>query len=145
MQCPSCHKEFDPAVSQSACEMCAGKGSCGRIRCPHCGNETVREPSVLQKIRALFSRPPQTKPAHAGHQKKSKVLLSDLKQGQDAMIEAFEDLAHVRKFLSLGILPGTQVHIVKRFPAVVLRAGYSEFAFDRRLAKTVRVQVIEEQ
>ena len=73
------------------------------------------------------------------------MLLSDLKQGQDAIIEAFEDLAHVRKFLSLGILPGTQVHIIKRFPAVVLRAGYSEFAFDRRLAKTVRVQAIEEE
>ncbi|HBF34607.1 TPA: hypothetical protein DDW35_08580 [Candidatus Sumerlaeota bacterium] len=145
MQCPSCHKEFDPSESIAACASCAGKGSCGRIRCPHCGNETVREPNILQKIRNLFPVRKKKSPVHPGQLKKAKLLLSDLKQGQNAMIEAFEDLAHVRKFLSLGILPGTPVHVVKRFPAVVLRSGYSEFAFDRRLAKTVRVQLIEDK
>lgn len=45
----------------------------------------------------------------------------------------------MKKFIALGILPGTHVTIVKHTPTVVLRVGYSEFAFDRPLASTVKV------
>ncbi|MBX7245661.1 MAG: ferrous iron transport protein A [Candidatus Sumerlaeaceae bacterium] len=68
------------------------------------------------------------------------AVLSDLAKGETALIERFSDLAHVRKFLSLGILPGTSITVLKQSPAVVLRVGYSEFAFDRRLAGTVQVR-----
>jgi len=67
------------------------------------------------------------------------VPLSNLRSGESAVIEKFLQIGNVRKFLSLGILPGTHVTIVRHSPAVVLRVGYSEFALDRALASTVQV------
>jgi Fe2+ transport system protein FeoA len=66
--------------------------------------------------------------------------LCDLEKGEHAIIERFEELGHVRKFLSLGLLPGTSITLLKASPAVVVRAGYSEFALDRALAATVSVR-----
>ncbi|PKO16974.1 hypothetical protein CVU37_09185 [candidate division BRC1 bacterium HGW-BRC1-1] len=68
------------------------------------------------------------------------TTLASLRQGDTAFIERFAAPQHARKFLSLGILPGTSVTVLKQFPAIVLRVGYSEFAFDRKLASTVIVR-----
>jgi len=74
--------------------------------------------------------------------KQSNLTLTDMHNGETVLIEKFSDLGHVRKFMSLGILPGMSVTVLKQYPAVVLRAGYSEFAFDRQLAGTIRVRRI---
>ena len=68
------------------------------------------------------------------------TTLASLRQGDTAFIERFAAPEHARKFLSLGILPGTSITVLKQFPAIVLRVGYSEFAFDRKLASTVIVR-----
>jgi Fe2+ transport system protein FeoA len=67
------------------------------------------------------------------------VNLAELRSGESGVIEKYAEIAHVRKFLSMGILPGTHVTVMRHSPAVVLRVGYSEFAFDRQLAGTVQV------
>ena len=71
---------------------------------------------------------------------RSGMTLASLRQGDTAFIERFAAPEHARKFLSLGILPGTSITVLKQFPAIVLRVGYSEFAFDRKLASTVIVR-----
>ena len=68
------------------------------------------------------------------------TTLASLRQGDTAYIERFAAPEHARKFLSLGILPGTSITVLKQFPAIILRVGYSEFAFDRKLASTVIVR-----
>ena len=69
--------------------------------------------------------------------------LNEVGEGESAEVVKFTDTANQRKFLSLGILPGTVIQIVRRWPAVVLRVGYSEFAFDHALAATVVVRRLD--
>lgn len=112
--------------------------------------EAPREPAFVHRLRILFRLDKRHRTqAHAGtgcvidYKHAFPETLDELRRGQSARIESFSELAHVRKFLSLGILPGTTITILKQFPAVVLRVGYSEFAIDRLLASTVRVRMPE--
>ncbi len=157
MICPACNHDYEETSSEVACGACLMRGSCGLVKCPHCGYETPREPGFLNRMLARVTRreipvadgclvegqggeagatPPPPVPAAA----RAKPSLVSLPQGESAVVEKFAEIAHARKFLSLGILPGTTVTVLKQFPAVVLRVGYSEFAFDRQLAATVLVR-----
>lgn len=44
------------------------------------------------------------------------------------------------KLAAMGVLPGTAVTLVQRYPAYVFRVGYSEFAVDAELASRIRVR-----
>ncbi|MCX7626133.1 MAG: ferrous iron transport protein A [Candidatus Sumerlaeaceae bacterium] len=101
-----------------------------------------REPHPLARLRQwLFGKhEAKLRPAPDGLCQRSGLTLAEVPPGKQALIERFLDPTHVRKFLSLGILPGTTLTVLKHSPAVVVRAGYSEFAFDRALAQTVLVR-----
>lgn len=143
MRCACCGSELTEAAAREACASCLARNGCRLIRCPHCGYESAREPGVLSALRRIVhyvwwlvrgrrvSDSGVCLPA---------MPLCDLRKGEHAVIERFEELGHVRKFLSLGLLPGTSITMLKASPAVVVRAGYSEFAFDRTLAGTVMVR-----
>lgn len=45
-----------------------------------------------------------------------------------------------QKLLALGVVPGTRVKVVQRFPAYVLQVGFTQIAIDHRLARAVRVE-----
>lgn len=142
MICPCCGNEFSEAQGMDACNGCLARKACGLIKCPTCSYETTREPGIVQRFRSIFSGdkrvrpfPPPRMPADCP----VVLSLADLRQGDSASIEKFLNTSEMRKFLALGILPGTRVTVIKDSPAVVLRVGYSEFAFDRDLASTVRV------
>lgn len=139
--CSCCGHEFDEAEGQAACSSCVAKQSCGLVRCPQCGFESAREPGYLQRLRGWFTgaKPVQEPPAQ-GPLCHMTVPLTDLDEGESAEIQGFAGNANIRKFLSLGILPGLHISLLKKTPAVVIRAGYSEFAFDRDLAGALRVR-----
>ncbi|MGI8905486.1 MAG: FeoA family protein [Candidatus Sumerlaeaceae bacterium] len=144
MICSACKYEFTGEEAKVACTTCASSGGCGKARCPKCGYETITEPGVIGLMRRLFRRRPAVVDADVVTQSApgnccGEVNLADLKRGESGIIEKYAEIAHVRKFLSMGILPGTHVTVLRHSPAVVLRVGYSEFAFDRRLAGTVQV------
>lgn len=44
------------------------------------------------------------------------------------------------KLAAMGVLPGTAVTLVQRYPAYVFRIGYSEFAVDAELASRIQVR-----
>ncbi len=44
------------------------------------------------------------------------------------------------RLASAGVLPGTEVTLVQRWPAFVLRIGYAELAIDRETAALIRVR-----
>lgn len=111
-------------------------------RCPSCGYEEARTPRFLARVLSFFAgaRLRGASGRQAGADTASaQALLSELRAGESAVVEKFLKVADVRKFLSLGVLPGTHVTVVRHSPVVVLRVGYSEFAFDRALASTVQV------
>lgn len=143
MVCPGCGHEFSEEQGYAACGGCLARKSCGLVRCPNCSYESTREPNVLQRTRDWFASwrmqktGPNGKPVPA--RCPTNPSLADLRVGESAAITRFLDPNQMRKFLALGILPGERVTIVKQHPAIVLRVGYAEFAFDRALASTVQV------
>jgi Fe2+ transport system protein FeoA len=47
--------------------------------------------------------------------------------------------ADLRKLLALGVLPGVELEVERRWPAVVVRMGYATMALDAKLAEGVIV------
>jgi Fe2+ transport system protein FeoA len=142
MICPCCGEEFTNAESFEACTGCLARSACGLVKCPHCNYESTREPGLVKRLRMAFGPKPKPRlPANTAAPPDCPVslLLSELHPGESASIETFLDMGQMKKFIALGILPGTHVTVVKHSPSVVLRVGYSEFAFDRPLASTVKV------
>lgn len=148
MICTCCGHEFEEDEGRLACSSCLAKNACGLVRCPHCGYECTREPGTFHKLRLFFMKKLRQLLPHAPCENNGSgsllPTLLDLQKGESAIIERFQETGHVRKFLSLGILPGTHITVLKQFPAVVLRVGYSEFAFDRNLAGTVLIRRISD-
>jgi Fe2+ transport system protein FeoA len=52
---------------------------------------------------------------------------------------AAKDPADLRKLLALGLLPGVELEVERRWPAVVLRLDYASVALDAGLAEAVLV------
>lgn len=142
MICRECGTEFDETANEAACGICAMRSHCAMVKCPNCGVEMPRPPHPLAKLRELlFGHPPTPRSPHPeGLCQRPGLTLAEVKQGQNALVERFLDPSNARKFFVLGILPGTTVTVLKHSPAVVVRVGYSEFAFDKNLAQTVLVR-----
>lgn len=67
--------------------------------------------------------------------------LAALAVGQRGTVQrlAARDPADLRKLLALGLLPGVELEVERRWPAVVLRLDYASVALDARLAGSVLV------
>ncbi len=67
--------------------------------------------------------------------------LASLAEGQRGTIRrlAARDPADLRKLLALGLLPGVELEVERRWPAVVLRRDYASVALDAGLAAAVLV------
>lgn len=44
-----------------------------------------------------------------------------------------------QKMMAMGVMPGSEIHLIQRFPSYVFQVGYSQFAVDRALASVVLV------
>ncbi len=67
--------------------------------------------------------------------------LAGMAVGQRGTIQrlAARQPADLRKLLALGLLPGVELEVERRWPAVVLRLDYSSVALDAALADAVLV------
>jgi ferrous iron transport protein A len=71
--------------------------------------------------------------------------LASLGAGQRAIIRrlAAGSPADLRKLLALGLLPGVELEVERRWPAVVLRLDFSTVALDAGLAEAVLVSAVQ--
>ena len=69
--------------------------------------------------------------------------LSELKAGESCTVVRFERGAvdHVRRLVALGVMPGARLSVSQKWPSVVFRMGFSEFAVDAGLAAAIVVEV----
>ena len=67
--------------------------------------------------------------------------LSDAKAGASGIVAylATRDSREVQKMMAMGILPGTDIELIRRFPSFVFQVGYSQFTVDKPLAEAVFV------
>jgi Fe2+ transport system protein FeoA len=69
------------------------------------------------------------------------ATLASLEPGERATIRrlAAPSGADLRRLLALGLLPGVEVEVERRWPAVVVRLGFATVALDAGLAEGVVV------
>ena len=48
----------------------------------------------------------------------------------------------LRKLMSMGILPGTRIKLIQKFPSCVFQVGYTQVAVDREIASVISVNVL---
>jgi DtxR family Mn-dependent transcriptional regulator len=97
---------------------------------------------------------PHGKPIPQGqcclHMRKSlKRLIAPLNEilpGQHGKIAYIHlnNSGHLQKLMAIGVLPGTPVKLIRRYPSVVFEAGNSQFAVDEEIASDIHVRLRQE-
>jgi DtxR family transcriptional regulator, Mn-dependent transcriptional regulator len=69
------------------------------------------------------------------------VCLTQLRPGDGGSVSCLQSPASESacRLAAMGVLPGVEVFVVQRYPALVFRIGHAEFAVDEPLARHVRV------
>lgn len=118
-----------------------------------CRFEHVLQHGVDEKVCILLGHPkycPHGKPIPQGRCcKKAQIdLIKEVRPLCDAKPElegvvaylATRDNRKVQKLVAMGILPGTNIKVIRQFPSYVFQVGYSQFAVDRPLAEVIYVR-----
>lgn len=73
--------------------------------------------------------------------------LAKLASGSSGIITRLEptDDGALAKLIAMGILPGTRVVLIQRFPSYVFRAGRTEISVDQQLAEQILVELEERE
>ena len=169
MNCSICDLEFEEAQAIKACSSCAVFGGCQKVRCPRCGYESPRETPLVRWVRGWVRRRrgaeaalcatahgPIKKSVAANDRAKAPTRgapaggapggqacpLSEGDIGASGTVTQIgtRDRRQVQKLMAMGILPGVQVRLIRRFPSYVFQVDYSQFTVDRELAEKILVQ-----
>jgi DtxR family Mn-dependent transcriptional regulator len=119
-----------------------------------CQFEHLLHRDVAEKICSLLGHPkvcPHGKPippgscceAMKGPVEPAVATLADLEPGQEGIIAYLhaDEPQKIQKLMSLGVLPGSKVELIRRFPSYVFRVGYSQYAVDGDIAAAVYVRL----
>ncbi len=70
------------------------------------------------------------------------VALTELKSGETGEIAylAASDDKKMQKLMSMGVLPGSQVTLMQKFPSYIFKVGNSQFAVDDMLAREIHIR-----
>ena len=73
------------------------------------------------------------------------VALTELKSsecGEIAYLSASDD-KKMQKLMSMGVLPGSQLVLMQKFPSYIFKVGHSQFAIDDTLAREIHIRRAE--
>lgn len=119
-----------------------------------CRLEHILSPEVTDSICTLLGHPTEdplsrlipSGPCCEGEAHLEPIVssLDKLKPGEGGKIAYLRLAAHpeLHKLLSLGLVPGTHVHLHQTNPAFVLQAGESQLALDEDVAKNIFVRKV---
>lgn len=135
MKCGFCGKEFEVAEAAAACAGCPLHRTCGKGKCPYCGYEAIKTPRWL----SWLTRGGGTAES-AGN---GACTLASMRAGERGVIRglAGADERTVRKLMAMGLVPGTELSVIRAKPGVVLRIGFGELALDRETAGRVQMSL----
>lgn len=70
------------------------------------------------------------------------ISLLSLKTNEIAYIVGINtnDIQKLRKLTAFGILPGSRVSVIQRYPAVVVQVGFTQLALDNDIASEILVE-----
>jgi Fe2+ transport system protein FeoA len=135
-ECPLCGTDFEGATCHSSCPMSSG---CTMVRCPHCGYEFVESGKLIDMLRRWIRRAPRAACEQAT--KADALAVIDLPVGASAPVVYITatSSARLNRLASYGIVPGTEVRLVSRRPAVVLKCGSSFVALEDDIGREIFV------
>ncbi|MFO7813623.1 MAG: metal-dependent transcriptional regulator [Pelovirga sp.] len=70
------------------------------------------------------------------------VALTELKAGESgeiAYLSASDD-KKMQKLMSMGVLPGSDIQLIQKFPSYIFKVGHSQFAVDESLARQIHIR-----
>ena len=119
-----------------------------------CKLEHILKKGLEDKICTLLGHPstcPDGSPIPPGKccgkgekELKSIILpLSEMKKGHKGKIAYIQtgDRSMLRKLMAMGVLPGSTITLIGRFPSYVFQIGESQFAVDKNAASRINVWV----
>ena len=135
-ECPLCSTDFTGAECHSSCPMSRG---CTMVRCPHCGYEFVESGRFTDMLRRWIRRPPRAACKQAADATTLPVI--DLPVGTSAPVAFITatSASRLNRLASYGIVPGTEVRLVSRRPAVVLACGSATVALEDDIGREIYV------
>jgi Fe2+ transport system protein FeoA len=135
-ECPLCGTDFDGAACHSACPMSRG---CTMVRCPHCSYEFVESGRIVDMLRRWIRRTP--KGACSATADSTTMPVIDLPVGTSASVAFITatSASRLNRLASYGIVPGTEVRLVSRRPAVVLACGSASVALEDDIGREIYV------
>ncbi|MDH5508451.1 MAG: ferrous iron transport protein A, partial [Anaerolineae bacterium] len=117
---------------------------CGLIRCPRCGYEMPPEAKLFGWLRGI-RRGKKTDVLQlddkASKGENTGTPLSCLQPNQKGTIVRLQmgNAKKLQKLLAMNLLPGVPIRLIRRSPAFVFEAGYSQFAVDESIAEMIYV------
>ena len=134
-ECPLCATDFTGAECHSSCPMSKG---CAMVRCPHCGYEFVESGRFTDMLRRWIRRAPK---CSNGLQPAGQFPITDLPLGTSAAVASIAptSAARLNRLASYGIIPGSEVRLVSRRPAVVVECGSASVALEDEIAREIYV------
>jgi Fe2+ transport system protein FeoA len=118
---------------------------CALICCPNCGYQMPDEAKThvvswlrrrLARLSSVSDLWPSQQTSTADH-----CPLSRLPAGTTAQVAAIQSArpARLERLSLLGIVPGSQVRLEQRWPAIVVRVGETELSLDEDVADQIIV------
>lgn len=135
-ECPLCGTDFQGAACHSACPMSRG---CTMVRCPHCGYEFVESGRFTDMLRRWIRRAPRG--ACRQDADATTMAVIDMPVGSSAAVAFItaSSASRLNRLASYGIVPGTEVRLVSRRPAVVLACGSASVALEDNIGRQIYV------
>jgi Fe2+ transport system protein FeoA len=68
--------------------------------------------------------------------------LKNLKSGESGIVVRLDTSvsSEIRKLTAFGIVPGTNIKVIQKYPAVIVQIGFTQAALDNKLANIITVQ-----
>lgn len=139
LTCPLCGFEFERADSLCG-HGCPLGAACHLARCPVCEYEFPAKPAGVSWLRRLLGKteepPPPLCPGDG------LLTAKDLRPGDLAEVVGLGESPSRRNNLAVfGLVPGSEVHLLQRYPSFVLRIGETILALDAEVAGDIVVRL----
>ncbi len=133
--CPLCGLEFQP--TDTLCEHgCPLRSACGLLRCPSCDYEFPETPRAISWFKRLLGRGPRPVACPPGTR-----TVQDMRTGERAAVAhlAGESSARHNALAVFGLVPGSEIVLLQRYPSYVVEVGETVIALESEVAASIVV------
>lgn len=139
LTCPLCGFEFE-RVDSLCGHGCPLGAACHLARCPVCEYEFPEKPAAVSWLQRLLGKTQETPPPPCPGD--GLLTVKDLRPGDlGEVLSLSGDSPSRRNNLAVfGLIPGSEVRLLQRYPSFVLRIGETVLALDGEVAGDIVVR-----